>query len=145
MARHYEIHLEADETRKTQNGAVVPYRPPRGSEGTHGAKDEPGPRHGDTDDVALESEKARLAEPPLYKVVLINDDYTPMEFVVDVLCSFFNMNVEKATQVMLKVHTEGKGVCGVFSRDVAETKVEQVNEYSRECEHPLLCNVEVDQ
>ena len=85
-----------------------------------------------------------LKEPPLYQVVLINDDYTPMDFVVEVLRSFFDLNVEKATQVMLKVHTEGKGVCGVFSKDVAETKSVQVNDYSRECEQPLLCSVEVD-
>lgn len=90
------------------------------------------------------SDKPILAKPPLYKVILINDDYTPMDFVVDVLRSFFNLNVEKATQVMLKVHTEGKGVCGVFSKDVAETKAAQVNDYSRECEQPLLCSVEVD-
>jgi ATP-dependent Clp protease adaptor protein ClpS len=88
--------------------------------------------------------KPKLEKPPLYKVVLINDDYTPMDFVVDVLRSFFSLNVEKATQVMLKVHTEGKGVCGVFSKDVAETKSSQVNDYSRECEQPLLCSVEVD-
>jgi len=82
--------------------------------------------------------------PPSYQVVLINDDYTPMEFVVEILCSFFGMNAEKATQIMLKVHTEGKGVCGVFSKDVAESKAAQVNDYSRECEQPLLCSVEVD-
>ncbi len=90
------------------------------------------------------AEKPKLKQPPLYKVILINDDYTPMDFVVDVLRSFFNMNVEKATQIMLKVHTEGKGVCGVYSKDVAETKAAQVNDYSRECEQPLLCSVEVD-
>ncbi|MDG2140490.1 MAG: ATP-dependent Clp protease adapter ClpS [Gammaproteobacteria bacterium] len=89
-------------------------------------------------------EKPKLKKPPLYKVILINDDYTPMDFVVEVLRSFFGMNVEKATQVMLKVHTEGKGVCGVFSKDVAESKATQVNDYSRECEQPLLCSVEVD-
>jgi ATP-dependent Clp protease adaptor protein ClpS len=94
--------------------------------------------------LATETDKPKLAQPPLYKVVLINDDYTPMDFVVDVLRVFFNMNVEKATQVMLKVHTEGKGVCGVFSKDVAESKAAQVNDYSRECEQPLLCSVEVD-
>lgn len=94
--------------------------------------------------VATTTEKPKLQQPPLYKVILINDDYTPMDFVVDVLRSFFNMNVEKATQVMLKVHTEGKGVCGVYSKDVAETKAAQVNDYSRECEQPLLCSVEVD-
>ena len=88
--------------------------------------------------------KPKAVEPRLYKVMLLNDDYTPMDFVVDVLRSFFNMNVEKATQIMLKVHTEGKGVCGVYSKDVAETKAAQVNDYSRECEQPLLCSVEVD-
>lgn len=93
---------------------------------------------------ATTTEKPKLKQPPLYKVILINDDYTPMDFVVDVLRSFFNMNVEKATQIMLKVHTEGKGVCGVYSKDVAETKAAQVNDYSRECEQPLLCSVEVD-
>ena len=90
------------------------------------------------------TEKPKLQKPPLYKVVLINDDYTPMDFVVEVLCSFFSMNVEGATQIMLKVHTEGKGVCGVFGKDVAESKAAQVNEYARECEQPLLCSVEVD-
>jgi len=90
------------------------------------------------------TEKPKLEKPPLYKVVLINDDYTPMDFVVEVLCSFFGLNVEKATQIMLKVHTEGKGVCGVFGKDVAETKAAQVNDYARECEQPLLCSVEVD-
>lgn len=94
--------------------------------------------------LATAATRPKVAQPPLFKVVLLNDDYTPMEFVVDVLCSFFGMNVEKATQVMLKVHTEGKAVCGVFSKDVAETKAQQVNDYSRECEQPLLCNVEVD-
>ena len=89
-------------------------------------------------------EKPKLKKPPLYKVLLINDDYTPMDFVVEVLRSFFSMNVETATQVMLKVHTEGKGVCGVFSKDVAESKATQVNDYSRECEQPLLCSIEVD-
>ncbi|MBL4582115.1 MAG: ATP-dependent Clp protease adapter ClpS [Gammaproteobacteria bacterium] len=93
---------------------------------------------------AATTEKPKLQKPPLYKVVLLNDDYTPMDFVVEVLCSFFSMNVENATQIMLKVHTEGKGVCGVFGKDVAESKAAQVNEYARECEQPLLCSVEVD-
>ncbi|MDX1489958.1 MAG: ATP-dependent Clp protease adapter ClpS [Pseudohongiellaceae bacterium] len=96
------------------------------------------------DGLATSIAPPKLARPPMYKVVLFNDDYTPMDFVVDVLCTFFSMNVEKATQIMLKVHTEGKAVCGVYSRDVAETKAQQVNDYSKECEHPLLCNVEVD-
>ena len=93
---------------------------------------------------ATATAKPKVDDPPLYKVVLINDDYTPMDFVVDVLRSFFDMNVEKATQIMLKVHTEGKGVCGVYSKDVAETKASQVNEYSRECEQPLLCSIEIE-
>lgn len=95
--------------------------------------------------IATEASKPVLKRPPLYKVVLLNDDYTPMEFVVEVLRAFFGMNPETATRVMLKVHTEGKGVCGVFSKDVAETKAEQVNQYSAECEQPLLCAVEEDE
>ena len=100
-------------------------------------------RDGDGD-LAVARARPKLKRPPLYKVLLLNDDYTPMEFVVQVLEHFFGMNREKATQVMLHVHTRGMGVCGVFAKDVAETKAQQVNEYSRECEHPLLCNVEVD-
>ena len=95
--------------------------------------------------LATAADKPKLAKPPLYKVLLMNDDYTPMEFVVGVLVEFFQMPVEKATQIMLKVHTEGKAVCGVYSRDVAETKAQQVNEFSRENQQPLLCHVEVDQ
>jgi ATP-dependent Clp protease adaptor protein ClpS len=78
----------------------------------------------------------------MYKVILLNDDYTPMEFVVQVLETFFRMDREKATQVMLHVHTRGMGVCGVFTREIAETKVTQVNEYSRDHQHPLLCTME---
>jgi ATP-dependent Clp protease adaptor protein ClpS len=92
--------------------------------------------------VAAEEVKPELKRPPMYRVVLMNDDYTPMDFVVEVLMIFFNMNQEKATQVMLSVHTQGKGVCGVYTRDVAETKAAQVNQYSRENKHPLLCEVE---
>jgi ATP-dependent Clp protease adaptor protein ClpS len=95
--------------------------------------------------LAVANVKPALIRPPLYKVVLLNDDYTPMEFVVEVLRAFFGMNPETATRVMLKVHTEGKGVCGVFSKDVAETKAELVNSYSAECEQPLLCAVEEDE
>ena len=91
---------------------------------------------------ATEEARPRVKRPPLFKVVLINDDYTPMEFVVHVLESFFLMNREKATRVMLHVHTRGKGVCGLFTRDIAETKVAQVNEYSRANQHPLLCAME---
>ncbi len=86
--------------------------------------------------------RPKLKRPRLYKVVLHNDDYTPMEFVVMLLEQFFGMSREKATQVMLHVHTKGKGVCGVFTREIAETKVAQVNEYSRQNQHPLLCAME---
>ncbi len=78
----------------------------------------------------------------MYKVVLLNDDYTPMEFVVYILENFFTMDREKATRIMLHVHTQGKGVCGVYTRDMAETKVAQVNDYSRMNNHPLLCAME---
>ena len=90
----------------------------------------------------VEVAKPKLARPPLYTVLLLNDDYTPMDFVVEVLMSFFSMDEEKATQVMLHVHTRGRGVCGVYTREVAETKVAQVNEYSRMNQHPLLCTME---
>ena len=92
--------------------------------------------------LVLEEVKPKVKKPPLFKVVLLNDDYTPMEFVIEVLEIFFLMNREKATQVMLMVHTKGKGVCGIYTRDVAETKSTQVNEYARSNEHPLLCQVE---
>ena len=99
---------------------------------------------GDETGFATVTEKPKLKQPPLYKVILINDDYTPMDFVVNVLRAFFSMNVEKATQIMLKVHTQGKGVCAVYSKDIAETKAAQVNDYSKECEQPLLCSIEND-
>ena len=92
--------------------------------------------------LALQEAKPKLKRPPLFKVLLLNDDYTPMEFVVHVLEKFFAMDREKATRIMLHVHTRGKGVCGVFTRDIAETKVYRVNEYSREHQHPLLCTME---
>lgn len=98
----------------------------------------------DDHDVGLVTEKAKpkLKRPPMYKVIILNDDYTPMEFVIQVLESFFRMGREKATQIMLHVHTRGVGVCGVYTKDVAETKVAQVNEYARNCQHPLLCEME---
>lgn len=92
--------------------------------------------------VSLQEAKPKLKKPPLFKVLLLNDDYTPMEFVVHVLETFFRMDREKATQVMLHVHTRGVGVCGVFTRDVAETKVSQVNDFSRNHQHPLMCTME---
>ena len=90
----------------------------------------------------LERRESRLKPPPMYQVVLLNDDFTPMEFVVSVLQKFFGMGREKATQVMLKVHRDGRGVCCVFPRDIAATKVEQVSSYSREHQHPLQCVME---
>ena len=90
----------------------------------------------------LEAKRSKLAPPPLYKVLLLNDDFTPMEFVVIVLQKFFSMNREQATQIMLKVHMEGRGVCGVFPRDVAATKVEQVAAFARDNQHPLACVME---
>lgn len=95
--------------------------------------------------VAVEESKPEVKRPPMYKVVLLNDDYTPMEFVVEILETFFYMNREKATQIMLTVHTQGKGVCGVYTRDVAETKATQVNQYAREHQHPLLAEIEASE
>ncbi|MBA2653239.1 MAG: ATP-dependent Clp protease adapter ClpS [Tatlockia sp.] len=83
-----------------------------------------------------------LQLPKKYKVILLNDDYTPMEFVVEVLKYFFHFNEELATQVMLQVHILGKGICGVFTRDIAETKVALINDYARSNQHPLLCMME---
>ncbi len=94
------------------------------------------------DGVLVAPEKPALKRPSLYQVIMMNDDYTPMDFVVEVLIRFFAMSEEKATQVMLLVHTQGKAVCGVYSRDIAETKAAQVNQYSAECEHPLLCEIQ---
>jgi len=96
----------------------------------------------DDDTVLLEQTKPVLKKPPLFKVVLINDDYTPMEFVIVILESIFNHDREQATQIMLHVHKLGKGVCGVFTKDIAETKVTQVNNFARENKHPLMCEME---
>ena len=94
------------------------------------------------DDTILEAQRSKLKPPPMFKVMLLNDDYTPMEFVVVVLQKFFGMSRERATQVMLKVHREGMGVCGVYPKDVAATKVEQVMSFSRKHQHPLQCTME---
>ena len=93
-------------------------------------------------DASVAEATPEVAQPPLFQVVLLNDDYTPMEFVVGVLERFFGMGRQKATQVMLEVHMRGKGVCGVFTFQIAETKVAQVMEYSRSHQHPLLCMLE---
>ena len=92
-------------------------------------------------DLLVAPAKPALKRPSMYQVIMLNDDYTPMDYVVEVLLTFFSMNEEKATQVMLAVHTQGYAVCGVFSRDIAETKVALVNQYSAECGHPLLCEI----
>ena len=98
--------------------------------------------NGNRDGVLLETQKSRVKPPPMYKVLLLNDDYTPMDFVVAVLQTFFSMSREQATQVMLKVHREGMGVCGVYPKDVAATKVEQVMAFARKHQHPLQCTME---
>ncbi len=94
------------------------------------------------DEFVLEAKKARTRQPPLYKVLLLNDDYTPMDFVIMVLQKYFSMDRERATRVMLQVHSEGMGVCGVFPRDIATTKVEQVASFARQHQHPLACVME---
>lgn len=99
-------------------------------------------KHESGNGVVLETRKSRTAPPPMYKVLLLNDDYTPMDFVVVVLQKFFNLDREKATIVMLQVHREGRGVCGVYPRDVAATKTEQVNTFARQNQHPLVCVME---
>lgn len=93
-------------------------------------------------DLAVEEAAPKLKTPPLYRVVLINDDFTPMEFVVDILESVFAMERTRATQVMLEVHTKGKGICGVFNYEIAETKVAQVMGIANLHQHPLLCTME---
>ncbi len=94
------------------------------------------------DHLGLALADPELEEPRMFKVVLLNDDYTPMDFVVEVLMKFFGMDHDRATQIMLHVHTRGKGVCGVYSYQIAETKAVLVNDYSRENQHPLQCSVE---
>ena len=93
-------------------------------------------------DTVRDSEKQKLQPPRKYKVVLNNDDYTPMDFVIEILMTFFNMDSDRATDVMLQVHQNGRAICGVYTADVAYTKVEQVNRYARDNEHPLLCSCE---
>lgn len=95
------------------------------------------------DGTVLETAKPKVKPPKRYQVVLLNDDFTPMEFVVDVLMRFFGMDETKATAIMMTVHHHGKGICGVYSKEVAEMKVMQVNNYARENQHPLQCQMEV--
>jgi len=105
------------------------------------AGDDSEQHHGDGD-LAVQEQKPKLKKPPRYKVVMLNDDYTPMEFVVETLERFFSMDRESATRIMLVVHTQGKATCGIYSKDVAETKAALVNQYARDNEHPLLCEIE---
>jgi ATP-dependent Clp protease adaptor protein ClpS len=90
----------------------------------------------------IELQKQKTQPPPMYKVMLNNDDYTPMDFVIEVLTKFFAMDLEKANQLMLTVHYHGKAVCGIYTAEIAETKVMQVNQYSRKHQHPLMCTME---
>ncbi len=96
--------------------------------------------HGDS--LLVQESKPAIKKPPMYKVIMLNDDYTPMEFVVYVLESFFSMSREQATKIMLQVHTEGRAVCGVFTRDIAETKAALVNQSAKDNEHPLMCEID---
>ena len=94
------------------------------------------------EELAVSEAKPVLKRPSLYKVILVNDDFTPMEFVVHILELFISIDREDATHIMLEVHTKGKGICGLFTHEIAETKVSLVNDYSRENQHPLLCTME---
>ena len=98
--------------------------------------------HRGDDGLALEEARPKLKEPSMYKVFLLNDDYTPMEFVVTLLEKLFGMDREKATRIMLQVHSQGKGICGIYTYEIAETKVAQVNEYAQRHQHPLMCSME---
>ena len=97
-----------------------------------------------TDDLALETAKPKLSKPPLYRVVLLNDDYTTMEFVIQVLQGIFHHSEQKAAQIMMHVHQRGAGICGIFTREIAESKVEQVLQYAQQNKHPLQCTMEPD-
>ena len=97
----------------------------------------------DDGNILLETAKSKVKPPKRYQVVLLNDDYTPMDFVIDVLQRFFGLDEAKAAAIMLSVHHDGKGICGVFSREIAEMKVQQVNGFARANNHPLMCQLEV--
>ena len=93
-------------------------------------------------EAVAEKTKKQVERPPMYKVFLVNDDYTPMDFVVDVVMHFFALSEPEATMIMLQVHKHGKGYCGVYTRDIAETKVRLVNNYAQTNQQPLLCSME---
>ncbi|MBU6304696.1 MAG: ATP-dependent Clp protease adapter ClpS [Betaproteobacteria bacterium] len=122
----------------TRSGSGKTARPARAGD----ERDEPLRLPDRSSTALLERQEARTKPPPLYQVLLLNDDFTPMEFVVVVLQKFFMMDLEKATQVMLRVHREGRGVCGVYTRDIAATKVELVSSFARMHQHPLQCVME---
>ena len=147
MIDWYTMYLLANCNQPEDNGSVILMKfksfSPRCSGDKPLSQNPNGDQDHDQDSgLVVEKAKPKLKPPPMYKVILLNDDYTPMEFVVQVLEYFFSMNREKATQIMLHVHRLGRGVCGIYSREVAETKVAQVNEYSRSHKHPLLCTME---
>lgn len=98
--------------------------------------------HDQEGDIAVQTAPPQFKKPPLYNAVLLNDDYTPMDFVIEILQQYFALNLDQATEVMLTVHYEGKGIAGVYPRDIAETKANQVNNYARSQSHPLLCQIE---
>lgn len=105
-------------------------------------KDDEIHHHDYGDSLQVQEAEPVIKKPPMYKVLMLNDDYTPMEFVVYALESFFGMGREQATKIMLQVHTEGKAVCGVYTKDIAETKAAQVNQCAKDNEHPLLCEID---
>ena len=96
-----------------------------------------------SNNTALKPDVAKPKLPPMFIVLLLNDDYTPMEFVVEVIERFFNKSREQATKIMLQVHTEGAGVCGIYPQDIAETKMNQVISHARQAQHPLQCTIEM--
>ena len=95
----------------------------------------------DSGNIAVETVRPALKRPSMYSVIMMNDDYTPMEFVVEVLLKFFDKQPEQATQIMMLVHTKGSAICATYTKDVAETKAMLVNQYARECQHPLMCEI----
>jgi len=100
------------------------------------------PKINATEDIKLSPKKEKTKLPSMYKVIILNDDFTPMEFVVNTIQRFFNKSVDEATRIMLKIHTEGLGICGIFPIDIAETKMKQVLNYAKEHQHPLQCIIE---
>lgn len=133
--RTYKRQLSLNEVKASfhQSGYIDWHYNPRLSDAPH--EHEEG-------DIAVQTAPPQLKRPPLYVVVLMNDDYTPMDFVIEILQQYFALNLDQATQVMLTVHYEGKGIAGVYPRDIAETKANQVNNYARSQGHPLLCQIE---